>query len=544
MPDLQPVPMREPFTENEIKKAVSKLKANKSAGFDDISVELVKYAPNELHNQITTIFNKIASQGDCTIKINHGILVPIQKPGKAKGPPSNLRPITLLLTLRKILAVAIMIRIGERMDHEIPISQAAYRKERSTTEHVFAVKMIIERTLNAKNETIYLTLLDMSKAFDTIPRKDLIEDLSETIELDELFIVKKMLEVLLSLRCGNSLSETFVTDTGTPQGDCASANNFTYYLAKSLGERTSTLQPDQLAEHSYHTCTQIDHINLELEYADDITKVTSDHNNMERYVEEKPVTLQTKGLTVNKDKTEKYIINRNQNEWRKCKLLGTILDSKEDMKRRKILAITAANNLNHLFDNDKLTLATKLKIVDVYIEPIFLYNSETWTLNKADEETIDTFHRKLLRRYVFNVKWPNTISNEVLYRRSKAESWRKKVTRRRLKWFGKLANLPNEVPANQALKYALADFSKPRGKPKTTWVSKVKKDLQSMNFTWDNAILFAKENQNDGYELLPNSLKTCLEKIPKSYTTSLVPLLTPILRPIALFTNPLILRLI
>ena len=39
------------------------------------------------------------SDGDCPKEINHGILVPLQKPGKPRGPASNLRPIILLSTL-------------------------------------------------------------------------------------------------------------------------------------------------------------------------------------------------------------------------------------------------------------------------------------------------------------------------------------------------------------------------------------------------------------------------------------------------------------
>ena len=56
----------------------------------------------------------------------------------------------------------------------MPISQAAYRKNRSTTEHVFATKLIIERTISSADETVYLLLLDMSKAFDSIQRNTLI----------------------------------------------------------------------------------------------------------------------------------------------------------------------------------------------------------------------------------------------------------------------------------------------------------------------------------------------------------------------------------
>ena len=140
----------------------------------------------------------------------------------------------LLSMLRKILTVCIMDRVGSTLDHETPIIQAVYRKKMSITEHVVAGKMAIEQTTNERNETLHLVLLNMSKAFDSIKRKELIEHLQDYIAADELHIMKKMLEVSLVVRCGDSISEPFHTDTSAPQGYCASANSFTYFLAKSL----------------------------------------------------------------------------------------------------------------------------------------------------------------------------------------------------------------------------------------------------------------------------------------------------------------------
>ena len=133
--------MRIPFTIAEVRKAVFKLKPGKSPGCDDIPVELIKYAPDEILQHITDIFNQIASNGECPTEINHSIHIPLQKLGKLREPVVNLRPIILLSTIRKILAVVMMRRIGEKLDRETPITQAAYQGGRSTekiTEHVFA----------------------------------------------------------------------------------------------------------------------------------------------------------------------------------------------------------------------------------------------------------------------------------------------------------------------------------------------------------------------------------------------------------------------
>ena len=51
--------------------------------------------------------------------------------------------------------------------------------------------MAIERTTNARNKTLHLVLLDMSKAFDSLTRKDLVDYLQHAIAADEVHIMKK-----------------------------------------------------------------------------------------------------------------------------------------------------------------------------------------------------------------------------------------------------------------------------------------------------------------------------------------------------------------
>ena len=93
-----------------------------------------------------------------------GLLAPLQKTGKTEGPISNLTHITILSILRKLLAICLCKRTNKRIDDQIPMKQAAYRNGRSTTEHVFAIKLLIERIISSQNEKAFLLLLDMSKA--------------------------------------------------------------------------------------------------------------------------------------------------------------------------------------------------------------------------------------------------------------------------------------------------------------------------------------------------------------------------------------------
>ena len=75
----------------------------------------------------------MAKTGNIPKEVTYSALKPLQKPNKVKSPPSNLRPIILLSSLRKILAACIPNRIKDRLTVEIPPSQAAYRPNRSTT---------------------------------------------------------------------------------------------------------------------------------------------------------------------------------------------------------------------------------------------------------------------------------------------------------------------------------------------------------------------------------------------------------------------------
>ena len=274
-----------PFTANEIRKAIAKMKPNKSPGCDEIPVEFIKYAPDRIHEQIAKIYSNMAETGNIPKEVTYGILKPLQKPNNTKGPPSNLRPIILLSSLRKIFAACITNRIRDRLEAEILPSQASYRRNRSTAKHVFTSTLIIERTITIRNESACLIMLDMNKAFDSINRDQFIEDLRNTIETNEVHIISTLLNVSLSVRCENTLSKVFETDAGAPQRDCASALQFTYYLAKTLeSARSDQLAdhphaeqnvrssiPDCITEYNYCIITQKDQIDIDMEYVDDIS---------------------------------------------------------------------------------------------------------------------------------------------------------------------------------------------------------------------------------------------------------------------------------
>ena len=114
-----------------------------------------------------------------------------------------------------------------------------------------------------------------------------------------------------------------------------------------------------------------------MQYADNICKVSTDYNSIQRFKDEIPTLLTKRDITINESKTEEYKINKNSRDWKKCKYLSSMLDTSEDIKRWKTLAIRSASNLTLIFNNNYLTIKTKTKAFTTYIQPIFLYKCET-----------------------------------------------------------------------------------------------------------------------------------------------------------------------
>ena len=121
----------------------------------------------------------------------------------------------------------------------------------------------------------------------------------------------------------------------------------------------------------------------------------------EKIKERVPAWLNKKNLQLNKTKTEEFTIKRNgQIDWERCKYLGSLLDTEEDIKRRKALAISNYNKMKNILENKSTSMKTKIRIPKVYIESVFLYNSELWTLTRLLVKEIDIFKRDVIKKII------------------------------------------------------------------------------------------------------------------------------------------------
>jgi len=164
-----------------------------------------------------------------------------------------------------------------------------------------------------------------------------------------------------------------------------------------------------------------------------------------------PPMLVKADLQVNNSKTEQYTVpipertpiliehsyskHPEHNEWKKCKLLGSFMDTEADIKHRRSLLITNTKNNRHVYKSHHLSISLKMRHFNCFESSIFLYNCSRWTLTPSMNKALDAFHRRQLR-YALGVYYPKMFSNDELYQKTGQRPWSDVVRERRLRFLG------------------------------------------------------------------------------------------------------------
>ena len=137
---------------------------------------------------ITDCFNNIFETHE-NLKINSGDIVALPKPGKPKGPVKNLRPFTLLNTIRQFLSFIALERIRFAVLKYISSGQSSFQPNKSTANVVWTHQWLAAKCSITQGLKVHITGIDMPAAFDTINCNKLLHILSDIVNEDELIII-------------------------------------------------------------------------------------------------------------------------------------------------------------------------------------------------------------------------------------------------------------------------------------------------------------------------------------------------------------------
>lgn len=479
---------------DEVVKAVKRLKNNKAPGADGIPAELFKTGGEELLKRMHKLLCKIWSDERMPSDWNLSILCPIHKKGDSTV-CANYRGISLLNISYKVLSSVLCERLKPIVNNLIGPYQCGFRPGKSTIDQIFTLRQILEKTLEKQIDTHHL-FVDYKAAFDSTIRSHLYETMSnfgiaaKLIRLCRMTLRNTSCAVLI----GKDLTTPFETKRGFRQGDSLSCDFFNLMMERIV--RAADLRNSGTIFYKSF---------MLLAYADDIDiiglnrrAVTAAFSALER-------ESRRLGLVVNEDKT-KYMLSTVKEAARigshvsvdaynfeavnEFVYLGTSITNtnnvSSEIKRRITLANRCYYGLNRQLSSRALSRRTKLSLYKTLILPVLLYGAEAWTMTAADEQSLGTFERKILRKIFGPICVDGEYArrmNHQLYELYDDVDLVRRVKIQRLRWLGHVVRMDEETPARKVFDSAPSGGQRRRGRPFIRWRDQVENNINAIGIS-------------------------------------------------------------
>lgn len=467
------------ITREELEEAIKKMKNDKAPGEDGIAVELIKEGGEVLREKVLELMNECWRRKEVPENWGKTILIPIYKQKGDSSECKNYRGISLINHMAKIYERVLEKRLRNKIEPQLGEEQHGYRKGRSTTDLMFALRQIGEK-IYEYNRKIYVVFMDLRKAFDTVPRSGLWRVLEENygVEKGLCDAVKSMYKVAkYNVRTGYKNEKWFEVAKGVKQGSVLSPLLFIAYIdrvIREVKEEVGDIEGDIMA------------------YADDLAVWSESRERVETISRSFAEKLRAKGMQMNIEKTEVMMMCREEEEgWeivvdgenlkktKEFKYLGGIYTEDGGCDAEIMHRITsmgrAARAVYPLMRDQYVGVEVKRNIYEGVLAPILLYGAETWCTTKKQESRIQATEMKILRAIIGKTK-RDRIRNERVRREVGVIPLLRRIDVTKIRWWGHLERMQEDRLAKRRWEWT-PDGRRPRGRPRKRWKESVQDSL-------------------------------------------------------------------
>ena len=267
-----------PVLESELRSLINALPNKSSSGHDNINNILLKQLKDSVVNPMTICVNKSLSEGLFPQVMKLADVCPLFK-SKDRSEANNYRPISLLLTLSKLLEKIICEKVYTFLDNtnQIYASQYGFRSGHSGENAISELVSVVLKGFQSNKYTIWV-FLDLSKAFDTLEHTILLKKLhyygirGTAHDWFRSYLSNRKMRVkcLVSSTGTTEFSEYADITHGTPQGSCLGPLIyliFTNDLAKNVIHCNTIMFADDTTLYKTHNNLRFLKWNLEQEFS-------------------------------------------------------------------------------------------------------------------------------------------------------------------------------------------------------------------------------------------------------------------------------------
>ncbi|KAK3558175.1 hypothetical protein QTP86_011873 [Hemibagrus guttatus] len=408
------------------------MKSGKAVGPDDIPVEVWKCLGEAAVEFLTSLFNRVLESERMPEEWRRSVLVPIFKNKGDVQSCSNYRGIKLMSHTMKLWERVVEARLRKVV--EICEQQYGFMPRKSTTDAIFALRILMEKYRDGQREFEHCVFVDLEKAYDRVPREELWYCMRKSGVAEKYVrVVQDMYERSRTVvRCAVDQTEEFKVEVGLHQGSALSPFLFAIVM-------------DQFSEEVRQESPWT------IMFADDIVICSESRGQVEENLERWRFALERRGMKVSRSKTEYMCVNEREGSGtvrlqgeevkkvQEFKYLGSTVQSNgecgKEVKKRVQAGWNGWRKVSGVLCDRKITARIKGKVYRTVVRPAMLYGLETVSLRKRQESELEVAELKMLR-FSLGVTRLDKIRNEYIRGTAHVGRLGDKVREARLRWFG------------------------------------------------------------------------------------------------------------